>query len=141
MFKISQYSHQNNCIGVFSLIKMQNFRPATLLKRVFNTGVFLTILTIGKKFKNTYFEEHLWTAVSESFSFYVVFLPEQITWQATYEVKMFPQKQNKKYRFKTHPDEKKLTFSWYFLSPRFSLFLHCTSGDVHFSQRSTSGGL
>ena len=33
-------------------------------------------------FKDSYFEEHLWTATSESFSFYVsfsVFLHEQIT--------------------------------------------------------------
>ena len=73
-FKISQYSQETNCVGVSFLIKMQTFRPATLLKGNFNTVVFLTIFR--KNFKNSYFEEHLGTAVSESFSFYVVFLLE-----------------------------------------------------------------
>ena len=76
-FKISQYSQKSNCIGVFFSIKMQIFRPATLLKEDSNTVVFLTIFK--KILKNSYFEEHLWTAVSESFSFYVVFLLEKIT--------------------------------------------------------------
>ena len=49
-------------------------------------------------------------AVSERFSFYVVFLLEQITLQATYEVRMFSQKQNKKYYSKTQLDEKNLPF-------------------------------
>ena len=31
----------NTCVGVFSLIKLQVFRPATLLKRYSNKGVFL----------------------------------------------------------------------------------------------------
>ena len=39
-------------------------RPSTLLKRDFNTGVFL--LNVCKIFKNTNFEEHLLTAASES---------------------------------------------------------------------------
>ena len=47
-FKISQYSQENNCVGVFFLIKMQTFRPATLLKGDSNTVVFLTIFK--KKF-------------------------------------------------------------------------------------------
>ena len=37
---------------------------------------------LRKNFKSSYFEEHLWTAASESFFFYVslkVFLHEQIT--------------------------------------------------------------
>ena len=41
--KISQYSQKNNCVGVSFLIKMQTFRPATLLKGDSNTVVFLTI--------------------------------------------------------------------------------------------------
>ena len=56
-FKISQYSQKNNCVGVFFLIKMQTFTPATLLKGDSNTVAFLTIFK--KIFKNSYFEEHL----------------------------------------------------------------------------------
>ena len=47
-FKISQYSQETNCVGVSFLIKMQTFRPATLLKGHSNTVVFLT-----KKFLRT----------------------------------------------------------------------------------------
>ena len=53
--KILQYSQENTCVRVSFQIKMQAFSPKTLLKRSFNTGFFL--------FKNTCFEEHLWTAV------------------------------------------------------------------------------
>ena len=53
---------------------MQTFKPATLLKR--DSRCFLH--NLKKIFKNSYFEEHLWTAVSEGFFFYVVFLLEQI---------------------------------------------------------------
>ena len=42
--KISLYLQQNTCVGVSFLIKIQAFRPATLLKRDSNTGVFLTML-------------------------------------------------------------------------------------------------
>ena len=38
--KFSQYLQENNCVGVSFLKKLQTFRPATLLKRDFNTGVF-----------------------------------------------------------------------------------------------------
>ena len=38
--KISQYSQENNSIGVSFLIKMQTFKPATFLKRNSNIGVF-----------------------------------------------------------------------------------------------------
>ena len=41
------------------LIKLQTFRPATLLKRDSNTGVLLLI------FKNNYFGEHLRPAASK----------------------------------------------------------------------------
>ena len=47
------------CWSLF-LIKLQTFRPATLLKSDSNTGVFLRILWNY----NTYFEEHLRTATS-----------------------------------------------------------------------------
>ena len=40
---------------------LQAFRPATLLKRDFNTGVSLWNL---QHFKNTYFQEHLQTNAS-----------------------------------------------------------------------------
>ena len=53
--KILQYSQENNCVGVFFTIKMQTFRPATLLKGDSNTVVFLT----KRNFKNSYFEEYL----------------------------------------------------------------------------------
>ena len=43
------------------LIKLQVFRPATLLKRNSNTGVLLWNLQI---FKNVYFEEYLWASAS-----------------------------------------------------------------------------
>ena len=38
--KISQCSQENACVSLFS-IKLQAFRPVTLLKRDFNTSVFL----------------------------------------------------------------------------------------------------
>ena len=41
---VSQYSQENNCVGVFFLIKMKVFKPATLSKRDSNTGVFLGML-------------------------------------------------------------------------------------------------
>ena len=43
------------------LIKLQAFRPATLLKRDPNTGVYLWIL---RNFPQYYFEEHLRNAAS-----------------------------------------------------------------------------
>ena len=48
------------------LIKLQAFRPLTLLKRDSNTCAFQWICKI---FKNTYFEEHLWKTASEIPSF------------------------------------------------------------------------
>ena len=62
-FKISQYSQENNCVGVSFLIKIQTFRPITLLKEDSNTVVLLKYL--AKNFKKSYFEEHLRTTVSE----------------------------------------------------------------------------
>ena len=46
---------------ILFLIKLQVFRPATLLKRNSNTGVLLWNLQI---FKNVYFEEYLWASAS-----------------------------------------------------------------------------
>ena len=68
---ILQYSQENTCVGVF-------FK--TLLKKETPTQVFSG--QYREIFKKSYFEEHLWTAASESFYFYVslnVFLHEQIT--------------------------------------------------------------
>ena len=79
--EISQYSQGNTCVRVSILIKMQAFRPATLLKRRLQHRLFF-FWQYCQIFKNSYFEEHLWTAASTSFSFYVslnVFLNEQIT--------------------------------------------------------------
>ena len=39
--QIAQNSQKNTCVGVFFKIKMQAFSPEILLKRGFNTGVFL----------------------------------------------------------------------------------------------------
>ena len=52
------FSRKHLCLTLF-LIKLQTFRPATLLKRDSKTVVFLWIL---RNFKNTYLEEHLRTA-------------------------------------------------------------------------------
>ena len=47
-FKISQFSQESNSVGVSFLIKIQTFRPATLLKGDSNTVVLLAIFR--KKF-------------------------------------------------------------------------------------------
>ena len=47
---------ENMCLNLF-LITLQAFRPGTLLKMDFNTGVF--IVKFAKVFKNTCFEEYL----------------------------------------------------------------------------------
>ena len=71
-----QYSQENTCVGVSFSIKLQTWRPATLLKRDSSTGVFLWIFRIfqehlfwkistsGYFCKITYFEEHLRTPAS-----------------------------------------------------------------------------
>ena len=61
---ISQYSQKNTCVRVSFIIKMPAFRPVTLLKR--DSCEYCDI------FKNSCFEQHLWTAASDSFSFYVI---------------------------------------------------------------------
>ena len=53
------------CVGISFLIKMLAFRHEALLKSDSNSGVFFEYWEI---FNNTYFEEHLWTAASESFT-------------------------------------------------------------------------
>ena len=76
LLKISQYSQVNTCVGVYFLIKMQVFSPATLLKTESNScftvniakwPAFLLKMTPIQVFsceyceicKNTCFEEHL----------------------------------------------------------------------------------
>ena len=56
---IAIFKGKHLCMSLF-LIKLKAFRPATLLKRDSNTGLF----SCGycQNFKNTYFEEHLRTA-------------------------------------------------------------------------------
>ena len=54
---ISQYSEENAHVLESLLIMLQAFRPATLLKREFNTGVFSS--EYCEISKNIYFEEHL----------------------------------------------------------------------------------
>ena len=41
--KISQYSQENTCVGVSLLLKIQAFRPATLLKRDSKKSVFFPV--------------------------------------------------------------------------------------------------
>ena len=41
LLKILKYSHENKCVGVNYLMKMQAFTPATLFKRDSNIGAFL----------------------------------------------------------------------------------------------------
>ena len=41
VFRILQYSQENNCVKCLLLMESQNFRPAALLKRDSNTDVFL----------------------------------------------------------------------------------------------------
>ena len=48
--------------GSLFSIKLQAFRPSTFFKRESNIGVFCKYC---ENFKNTYFEEYLWTPASE----------------------------------------------------------------------------
>ena len=121
--KISQYSQENTCVGISFLIKMQAFRAPALLKRDSNTGVFCEHWEI---FKNTYFEEHLRTAASESF----IWFSPAWTNNIRSEKDVFPKIKQNKNRSKTQLYEKKLAFSWCSLSFRCSLFLHFTSDGI-----------
>ena len=95
--KISQYSLENTF-----LIKMQVFRPLALLKRDSNTGVFCEHWEI---FKSTYFEVHLRTAASESFTW---------TWTSTNNIgseeDVFSKIKQNKNRSNTQLYEKNLPF-------------------------------
>ena len=109
-FKISQYSQKNNCVGVFFLIKMQTFSPATLLKEDSNIVVFLTKFLRTAILKNIY--ERLFLRV----------FPFMLFSYATYEVRMFSQKQNKKCHSKTQLVVKKTyLFMMFFITLFFSI--------------------
>ena len=117
--KILQYSQENTCVRISFLIKMQVFRPPALLKRNSNTGVFCEHWKI---FKNTYFEEYLRRAASESF-----------TWTFSYMNKSHRKWKRRFLRNKTIRElncMRKLTFAWCSLSLRFSIFLQFTSDDI-----------
>ena len=58
------------CWSLF-LMKLQAFRSAILLERDSNTGVLLSLL---RKFKNTYFEEHLQTSASVYWNDLLIYL-------------------------------------------------------------------
>ena len=60
--KILLISQENTCVGVSFLIKLQIWGPATLLKRDYNTYVFLWN---QQNFTNTYFEEYLRTTADQ----------------------------------------------------------------------------
>ena len=66
-FKIRYMNRKTTVLESSLLVKMQTFKSATLLKGDPTWLFFLQYLR--KIFKNSYFEEHLQTAVSESFSF------------------------------------------------------------------------
>ena len=60
---MSQYSKEKSSLGVSSLIKLQAFKPATLLKRK-ETPIQVFSCEYGDIFKSTYVEEHLRMAAS-----------------------------------------------------------------------------
>ena len=113
--KISQYSQENTCVGISFLIKMQAFRAPALLKRDSNTGVFCEHWEI---FKNTYFEEHLQTAASESFTWTFFYMNKyHRKWR-----RHFLKNKTKQKPFENSAIWKKLAFSWFSLLFCFSLF-------------------
>ena len=64
LLKISQYLQENTCVGVSFFKKVTGLRPCNFIKKETPTRVFSC--KICEIFKNTYFEEHLRTAPSES---------------------------------------------------------------------------
>ena len=60
--KLAKYAQRNTCVGVF-INKFIGWRPATLLKRNYNTDVFLWIL---KNFKNTFLTKYHRVTSSET---------------------------------------------------------------------------
>ena len=121
--KLSHYSLENTCVGISFLMKMQAFRPAALLKRDSNTGVFCEH---WESFKNTYFEEHLQTAASDSFTWTFSYMNK---WHRKWR-RRFLKNKTKQKPFENSATWKKLTFSWCSLSFHFSLFLHFTSDGI-----------
>ena len=115
--KISQYSQENTCVGTFFLIKMQGFRTSNFKKKL-EHRCFREHWEI---FKNIYFEEHLRTAASESFTWFFPAWTNNIGSEKDVFSKI---KQNKN-RSKTQLYENKLASSF-----RFSLFLHFTSDGI-----------
>ena len=114
--KVSQYSQENTCVGISFLIKMQAFRVPALLKRDSNAGVFCEHWEI---FKNTYFEEHLRTAASESFTWFFPALTNDRKWK-----RRFLKNKTKQKPFENSVIRKKICFfmiffiiSFFFFSP------------------------
>ena len=73
--KILQIWQESTCVGVFFFTKLQAFRPATLLKRDFYTGVFL------RNLRNS--EEDLFRRTSErlllSIDYFIIYWFLQFT--------------------------------------------------------------
>ena len=69
----ANFAGEQLCWSLFS-IQWQAWKPTTLLKRDSNTCVFLW--NLRSFFKNTYFEEHLWTTTSgkHKWEVYAVFV-------------------------------------------------------------------
>ena len=76
---LKNFLRKHLCWSLF-FIKMQTYRPANLLKRHSNTGVFLTVI-----FKNSYFEEEPFPTWTNNILNYL----------GSEEVRSFLQKQNK----------------------------------------------
>ena len=64
--KISQYSHENTCVGVF-FNKVASLQACNFIKNETPTQVFSC--EYFEIFKNTYFQEHLERAASEDPNF------------------------------------------------------------------------
>ena len=118
--KISQDSQENTCVGASFLIKMQGFRPPNFIKKRLEHRCFREHWEI---FKNTYFEEHLRTAASESFTWFFPALTNDRKWK-----RRFLKNKTKQKPFENSAIWKKLAFSWWTF--RFSLFLHFTSDGI-----------
>ena len=123
--KISQYSSENTCVGISFLIKLQAFRAPALLKRDSNTGVFCEHWEI---FKNTYFEEHLRTAASESFTWTFFYMNKyHRNWR-----RRFPKNKTKQKPFENSAIWKSFLFMMFFTISFFSFSpLHIRRHALH----------
>ena len=62
--KMSQYSQENTCVGITFFNKNAGLQTCSFIKETLTQEFSCEYWEI---LKNNYFEEHLWTAASESF--------------------------------------------------------------------------